>query len=45
MTAWSRVLEKPPTIQIFNNVPKTYGTRKSITVFIGSIHWFLYWAR
>jgi hypothetical protein len=39
------LLEKPPIVQLLNNYPAFYGTRRFITVFTRAIHWSLSWAK
>jgi hypothetical protein len=39
------LLEKPPVVQLFKNVPALYGTRRFITVFTRALHWSLSWDR
>jgi hypothetical protein len=41
----SWALEKPPIMHHLKNSPAFYGTRRFITVFTRTLHWFLSWAR
>jgi hypothetical protein len=46
LTSWSRaLLEKPPVVQLLENFPAFYGTRRFITAFTRVLHWSLSWAR
>jgi hypothetical protein len=40
---WS-LLEKVPIVQLLKKFPAFYGTRRFITVFTRTLHWFLSWA-
>jgi hypothetical protein len=45
-SSWSWALfEKPPIVQLLNNFPAFYGTRRFITVFTRALHWSLSSAR
>jgi hypothetical protein len=37
--------EKPPVVQILNNIQKFHGSRRFVTVFTRSLHWSLSWVR
>jgi hypothetical protein len=43
LRGWA-LLEEWPTVQPLKNFPAFYGTRKFITIFTGSLHWYLSWA-
>jgi hypothetical protein len=46
LTAWSwALIEKPHFLQLLKNFPALYGTKRFITVFTGTFHWSLFWAR
>jgi hypothetical protein len=46
LTSWSwALLEKLPVVQLLQNFPAFYGTRRFITVFTRGLHWSLSWAR
>jgi hypothetical protein len=44
--SWSwALLEKPPVVQLLENFPTFYGTKRFITVLIRVLYWSLTWAR
>jgi hypothetical protein len=44
--SWSwALIEKLPIVQLLQNFPAFYGTRRLITVFTRALHWSLSWAR
>jgi hypothetical protein len=46
LTPWSSaLLEKPPVVYLLTNFPKFHVTRRFVTVFTKSLHWFLSWDR
>jgi hypothetical protein len=41
--SWScALLEKPPIMQLLENFPAFYGTRRFITEFTRALHWSLF---
>jgi hypothetical protein len=42
--SWA-LLEKPPIVQVLNNFPAFFGTRRFIAVFTRALHLSLSWAR
>jgi hypothetical protein len=44
--SWSwALLENPAIVQLLQNFPAFYGTRRFITMFTKALHWPLFWAR